>query len=614
MSAAQLCEDSPPTRSEQPAYSNEHMRTREISLILEQERVTPVFQPIVDLASGDIFGYEGLIRGPAGSPLHSPGELFQAASRCGSLTDLEWLCCRKVLTRFMQLGLPQRLFVNISPQTVALAAVEGRDLLQSIGLAGNGRDRVVIELTEHTQARDLVSFHRAMSLIRALGFGVALDDLGEGFSSLRLWSELNPGFVKIDMHFVQGVHLSALKFQFLKSLQQIAENCGSSLVAEGIESVADLNVLRDLGIRLGQGYLFQKPLERPLATISDAARQAFGTRQISVYPEVTSLVGRAVTAERLLLDVEPMPPQATNQEVFERFEADPELGALPVVRDGIPKGLISRHKFIGQYARPYYKELYGRRSCTTLMDHQPLIVEKDISLHELSQTLTGVEPRYLGEGFVITHYGRYAGFGSAQDLIRAITRLQVEAARYANPLTLLPGNVPIDGHMTRLLDAGQPFTACYADLNHFKSFNDAYGYRRGDEMIKLTATLLANACDTGRDFLGHIGGDDFIVLFQSEDWEARCTRALQTFDRDALALFDREDVARNGIGGEDRLGNPQLFPLTSLALGVIRILPADFPSHLEVAAAAAEAKKQAKRIGGSALFIERRHPAASKPS
>jgi len=580
----------------------------ELSQILEDERIHAVYQPIVRIRGGEVFGFEGLIRGPVGGELHTPARLFDAARRAGRLAELEWLCCRKVVEGFLRLDLRQRLFLNISPETVA-CATDGSDLLHAL-CPGSARERIVIELTEHEQARDVQTFHRAMSQLRSGGFGVALDDLGEGFSSLRLWSEINPDFVKVDMHFVQGVHSSPFKFQFLKSLQQIAENCGSLLVAEGVEDGADLTVLRDLGVAFGQGYLIARPMELPAASVDPAIRQRLNQGAIAVFPEVSALPGRAITAERLLLRLPPVLVSDSNDEVFARFEAAPELSSLAVVdRDGTPKGLISRHRFIAAYARPYRKELYGRRPCSVLMDANPVMVRTDITLHELSETLVDADARHLGEGFILTETeGRYAGVGSAQDLIREMTRLQVEAARYANPLTLLPGNVPIDAHMERLLAAGIPFSAAYCDINHFKPFNDAYGYRRGDDMIKLAASVLTRVRDPQRDFLGHIGGDDFILLMQSEDWEARCNRAAEIFGAEAAGLFDRADLDGGGLRGEDRQGNALCFPLSSLAIGVVRVSPGDFASHLEVATAAAEAKKHAKRLGGNVTFVERRRP------
>jgi diguanylate cyclase (GGDEF)-like protein len=108
--------------------------------------------------------------------------------------------------------------------------------------------------------------------------------------------------------------------------------------------------------------------------------------------------------------------------------------------------------------------------------------------------------------------------------MREITQMQIHAARYANPLTQLPGNVPINEHIDRLLESGTRFWVCYFDLDHFKPFNDVYGYRRGDDVIQLTGNILTSNCDPDRDFVGHIGGDDFMVLFQSETGSSAARR------------------------------------------------------------------------------------------
>ena len=117
------------------------------------------------------------------------------------------------------------------------------------------------EFFGHEDIRGAVSFEDAVGCERGGGaFGF---DLGEGFSSLRLWSELRPDFVKIDMHFVQGVSGDRVKYQFLQSLQQIARGCGSALVAEGVETEADFCVLRDLGIDNAQGFLIGRAVQKP---------------------------------------------------------------------------------------------------------------------------------------------------------------------------------------------------------------------------------------------------------------------------------------------------------------------------------------------------------------
>jgi diguanylate cyclase (GGDEF)-like protein len=328
-----------------------------------------------------------------------------------------------------------------------------------------------------------------------------------------------------------------------------------------------------------------------------------------VYPENLILHNNAVTAAKLLFYVDPVTPATPNSDVYARFARNRSLRAIPVVENGVVLGLLNRHAFIDAYARPFRRELFGRKPCHPFMDADPLVVEKDITIQELSARLVDAESRYLAEGFVLTEQGRYAGLGTGRDLVREITNLQITAARYANPLTLLPGNVPVNEHIERLLHAGGTFVACYCDLDHFKPFNDAYGYRRGDDMIQLTSRILSEACDPLRDFIGHIGGDDFIVLMQSGDWVARTREALDRFDQESSSLYTKQDLARGGLLAEDRGGNAVIHPLSALSIGAVLVEPGDYASHYEVSAAAAEAKRQAKRSAGSSIFVERRRPA-----
>jgi diguanylate cyclase (GGDEF)-like protein len=187
-----------------------------------------------------------------------------------------------------------------------------------------------------------------------------------------------------------------------------------------------------------------------------------------------------------------------------------------------------------------------------------------------------------------------------------ITEMQIQAARYANPLTQLPGNVPINEHIDRLLLRGSAFTAGYYDIDHFKPFNDTYGYRKGDDVIQRLGQILGETSDARADFVGHIGGDDFIILFQSKDWEERCARALRLFDDYIGGIVSADDLHRGGYTAENRRGEQVFHPLPSLSIGALPTHSGNFESHREISAAAAEAKRHAKKIPGSSLFIDRR--------
>lgn len=578
----------------------------ELAGILKEGRLKACFQPIYDLATGEAFGFEGLIRGPSDSILHSPLNLFSVAKRMGYSIELERLCCRTLLEAFAAQESPHRLFLNISPEALALAPEGAQAVVSNLSEFGLEAGRVIIELTESQPIQDYAQLLEAAERYRRLGFAIALDDLGEGFSSLRLWSEIHPEYVKVDKHFVQGVSQDPLKHRFFQSIHEIAKASGARVVAEGLETEADLVAIQELGIEFAQGYFLARPGPTlPVGTPHPALKpKPVGDKRGSAVPGW--MRQNRVTAGRLRMDVAPLPPETPNDRVADRFTREPGLRSIPVVADGRPVGLLNRYAFMDLMVKPFSRELYGKRPCSLLMDPNPLVVDRGTSLHELSTLVVESDPRHILHGFVITQSGAYAGMGSGHDLMREITRLQINAARYANPLTGLPGNVPIQEHLEELLEAGQAFVVAYCDLDHFKPYNDVHGYRKGDEVLHWTGRLLASAAAPVSDFLGHIGGDDFILVFRSRDWEQRCLGVIEQFQAEVGRFFGEEDVERGGYTSEDRVGRMVFHPLLSLSIGVVRVAPGSFLSHHEIAAAAAAAKREAKKRDGCTLFVERR--------
>ena len=581
--------------------------------ILAGRKLSALFQPIIQMASGDIIGYEGLIRGPSDSPLHAPMNLFKVARACGLTLEVEHLCRQVVLERFAELQLPGKLFLNVSPECLLLRNARHGETLEYIEQIGINPERVIIELTENQPTYDYELMREAVLHYRNMGFQIAIDDLGEGFSSLRLWSELRPEYVKIDMHFIQGINNDPVKLQFVRSIQEIAEKSGTLVIAEGIEAQTELLVLRDLGVAFGQGYHLGRPNAVPARALPAEVVQALGRNGVAVYPQRSSLEKNGASIRKLLHRVASISTEKNNNEVYEIFMREPKLMILPVVDNGVPLGLISRFDMIDHFARPYQRELYGKKSCSVFMDARPLIADHETSLQELSYTMVQSDAHHLYNGFIITENGRYLGMGTGHDLMREITQMQINAARYANPLTQLPGNVPINEHIDRLLHSGSRFWVCYCDLDHFKPFNDVYGYRKGDDVIQLTGEILSSHCDPNRDFIGHIGGDDFMILFQSEDWETRCQAMLDDFAAAILAFYSVDDCERGGYISEDRQGKKVFYSLISLSLGVIKVSAHQYYTHHQIATQAAEAKRQAKKIHGNSLFLDRRQAAAPRP-
>jgi diguanylate cyclase (GGDEF)-like protein len=180
----------------------------------------------------------------------------------------------------------------------------------------------------------------------------------------------------------------------------------------------------------------------------------------------------------------------------------------------------------------------------------------------------------------------------------------------ANPLTKLPGNLMIESEVNRRLNAGEDVGVLYLDLDHFKAFNDRYGFEQGDRVLKLTADILKSVCGENAphnpSFTGHIGGDDFIVVTRASAAEDLCQLICSEFDRRVKELYPKEDRERGFILSVDRQGNRQQFPLCSVSIALVDNEARPIADFLELSSRAAEVKKFAKGLSGSSYARDRR--------
>jgi len=194
------------------------------------------------------------------------------------------------------------------------------------------------------------------------------------------------------------------------------------------------------------------------------------------------------------------------------------------------------------------------------------------------------------------------------ELLKEVARLE-DIAIDANPLTHLPGNNTIVTTIQDAIDQKLDMTVLYADLDNFKAYNDYYGFSNGDDLLLFTAETMQTAIRTvcgGNAFLGHIGGDDFVMMVKAEQAEELATEVLRQFDSGAPAFYRDEDIERGYIETKDRQGAVVQYPLAALSMGGVRLRTHDFSRYLEVASLCAEVKHMAKAVPGSNLFMDRR--------
>ncbi|OIO70854.1 MAG: hypothetical protein AUJ57_07895 [Zetaproteobacteria bacterium CG1_02_53_45] len=585
----------------------------ELVAIIKQQRINTMFQPIFDIESNNIFAYEALSRGPADSPLFQADMLFATAHDCRMTGDLDYVCRRKAVENFAGRNLPGKLALNICPSVLVDPDFRSGRTLQMLQEAGLGSERVILELTEHMQT-DISSLKAAVEYYKGMGFSIAMDDLGAGYSNLRLLAELQPDYLKLDKFFVSGVSHDRVEADFVKLIVDLANRVGCRVIAEGIETVDDLQFVQSMDIRFGQGYLLGRPQAQAATCVPEilmvTAKSAIAVSDANVTgtQAATVLCESECIGSMRLHQTKPCAPDDSLNAVLNRFKADAQLQVIAVVDRGCVVGAVMRDELFEAFSMPYAHSLYRKSPVSQLMLKQPLVVDVNDALSEASRRATSRLFNLVYCPLIVCDKDKYVGMLSIRALLEKITLMQVEHALHCNPLTGLSGNVRIASEVQLRMNDRRGFVLSHFDLDNFKAFNDKYGYERGDQMIGLVAELLRDAAHE-RDFVGHIGGDDFVMVLCDDDWEARIWSVLNAFSIQSRLLYNHSERDKGFIEAADRLGHIRQFPMASLSVSAVTCPPGRFDSHLEASEVIAEIKHRSKKIEGNSLVVDRRDTA-----
>ncbi|MBU2871847.1 bifunctional diguanylate cyclase/phosphodiesterase [Colwellia sp. E2M01] len=569
----------------------------ELNNILEKETLTTYFQPIFDISNQKIWGYEALTRVEKDSLFSSPLELFKTAFALGRLSELESLCRKIAFKNFTKQQLDGLLFLNISPLVLGDKNHQSGETIGLIKQYGLSAERVVIEVTEMFDSKDTEYLKESLTYYRKMGFKIAIDDLGTGHSGLMQWAELRPDIVKIDKYFIQDSHKNIVKRELLRTIFELGKATGVKIIAEGIETHEEFLLLEKLGMQFAQGFLLARPAAQPLRTVPNIVtfRKAASNQNSS---EVNTEI----------IDLTSVTPALTMDErcsaVYKRFDLDNRLFSLAVVDcDNVPVGIIHKDKLTELFSSQYGYALYNNKPIATVMSQLPFIVDIQASLVEVSDLITSDQSLTMRQEFIVTDQGKYLGLANIHILLKRITEQKIQFAQHANPLSMLPGNIVIEQKITQHITKNIPFTLAYLDLNFFKPFNDLYGYAAGDAVIKLVADVVSVCCDSDEDFIGHVGGDDFVIIFKTQHWLKKCEEILQIFSQRVQDYFKPEHIQANGYESNNRNDENQFFPLLNLSCGVIQPDIRFCLSHLDVASLATEAKKKSKLMINNQVYV-----------
>jgi len=234
-------------------------RRRQVFEVVLEGRVYSVYEPIVDVATRTVFGYEALARGPEGTELHPPLALFEAAREQDLVFQLDCLCRQSGLDGARGLPGGAKLFLNVRPTTIHDPNFRAEALCRTLAACELSPSDVVFEISEQESIGSFDIFREVRDYYRKLGFRIALDDTGAGYASLEAVMELSPDFIKVDRAFVHGIDEDPGRQELLRALRSVADQLGAQIIGEGLDTLAELETLGRLGITYGQGWLFGKP-------------------------------------------------------------------------------------------------------------------------------------------------------------------------------------------------------------------------------------------------------------------------------------------------------------------------------------------------------------------
>ena len=237
----------------------ELQRRRWLQEVLLEDKLSTLFQPVFDLRQRTMLGYEALTRGPSGTLFHMPLRLFEMASESDLVFELDRKCRRLALTASRSLPRDALVFVNVVPAAMYDPEFQGPALLTLLSALDLTPDRIVLEITEKYAIENYSLFAQALGEFTRLGFQIAVDDVGAGYSGLEKIAHLNPRYLKFDRELIRDIDSSYIRREMTSALKTFAERIGSTIIAEGIEREEELGALLELGIDYGQGFLLGRP-------------------------------------------------------------------------------------------------------------------------------------------------------------------------------------------------------------------------------------------------------------------------------------------------------------------------------------------------------------------
>jgi diguanylate cyclase (GGDEF)-like protein len=624
----------------QKAVERHSIETRLLRAIEDNEFFL-CYQPKMDINGTDIIGMEALVRWQRpGHGVIPPDKFIPVAEENGLIVRLgTWVlreACRQNKA-WQNSGLPKlKVSVNLSARQLRDNAF--LPLVMQI-LAETGLDPryLELELTESALMGDSVDTVSKLLRLKELGISISVDDFGTGYSSLSYLKHLPLDTIKVDRSFVRDIVNDPDDAAIVDAIIAMAHALKLNVIAEGVETLEQLEFLRHRDCQQAQGYYFARPLDcqqfeafitqgMPIGDMSVSTTDV--TEDAVNLDTETSLkkplqtesgsaqVAASVTAEYIgdiSIPVVPAHPGDNLAAVLKRFQNEPALLVLPIVEDGRAVGIINRSTFLEEHVigtNGFAYHINHSKKMRDLMSQIKLGFESNVSIRDVAQTIQSQELDVRVDNICVSQKGIYNGVVDVNRFVNAITDINLKLAKNANPLTGLPGNESIQREINKRIQEGNGFDIAYIDIDNFKPFNDYYGFQRGDVVIKALGEIITKVTHTsGAEFscfCGHIGGDDFIIITGAHHAEYISALVIKALEEHLAVFHGEKDFSAGCYSAVNRKGDLETFGLISLSIGIVNTRLTPVSSYAQLASISTEVKRSAKKLPGSSVVINRR--------
>ena len=399
-----------------------------------------------------------------------------------------------------------------------------------------------------------------------------MDDCGTGFSGLQMLYYAEPDYIKIDRFFIQNMENDPKKRLVVSTIVNFAHFMGSLVLAEGVETMEEFYLCKEIGCDMVQGFFVQKPqldLNKLLPRYEEIGNISRKERRNASFKD------KALIADQIRY-IKPIFSDCDIITVFDRFRNDETASFFPIInRHEEPIGLIRETAF-----KDYIFSKFGRQ----LLENPSF--GKDISkfiskipiadIHQPVEKLIETYAYYNNnEGLIMVDDMKYVGILSTKSLLKIINEKNLTLARNQNPLTRLPGNMMIHEYFSECLsDCDVEYCLIYFDFDNFKPFNDYYGFRTGDRLILMFAEFLKEAGFCQNRFAGHIGGDDFFMGIRNactDDIIAEMTILAERFKKNAESFYDKDVIEKGFLEVKGRNGADEKIQMITVSIAMLQL-------------------------------------------